>query len=169
MFWKIFNFKYTKVRMKSKGFWFFITVSWGQFIPRQEYKKIIPGEISSPGNSYRCGKVRRPQKSGCFPGSKGARGRRPHGSTITKLCLKRLHFYALECVPRSLECVPMGLQGPKVYLKRPWLTILMPHCQEYHPLLLILNKSYHVSTPKRSKNWAIMHYPPLLGLVSEKW
>ena len=148
---------------------FSVTVSWGRFIPHQEYKKTIPGEILSPGNSYRCGKVRRSQKSGCFPGSKGFRGRRPLGSKVAKLDLKRLCFWDLECVPRGLGCVPRGLQGPKVYPKRPWLTILMAHYQVHHPLLLILNKTYQISTPKRSKNWTIMCHPSLLDLISKKW
>ena len=138
------------------------TVSWGWFIPHQEYKKTIPGEVLSPGNSYRCGKVRRSQKSGCFPGSEGFRGQRPLSSKVAKLDLKRLCFWALECVPR-------GLQGPKVYPKRPWLTILMAHYQVHHPLLLILKKTYQISTPKRSRNWAMMRYPSLLDLISKKW
>ena len=145
------------------------TVGWGRFIPCQEHKKIIPGEILSPGNSYRCGKIRRSQKSGCFPGSKGFRGRRPLGSKVAKLDLKRLCFWALEFVPRGLGCVPKGLQGPKVYPKRPWLTILVPRYEEHHHFLLILNRTYQTYTQKRSKNWAIMRYPPLLSSASEKW
>ena len=151
------------------SFFISITVSWGPFIPHQEYKRTIPGEISSPGNSYRCGKVRRSQKRGCFPGSKGFIGRRPLGSKVAKLDLKRLCFGDLECVPRGLGCVPRGLQGPKVYPKRPWLTILMVLYQVRHPLLLILNKTYKISTPKRSKNWAIMCYPWLLDFISKIW
>jgi hypothetical protein len=62
------------------------------------------------GKSPSCGKVREHKKNGCFPASKGVRGRRPHGSTETKLYLKRLCFWALECVSR-------GPQGPKMYPK----------------------------------------------------
>jgi hypothetical protein len=46
------------------------------------------------------------------------------------LYLKRLCFWALECVSR-------GPQGPKMYPKWLWVTTLIPHYQVHHSLLLI--------------------------------
>ena len=60
--------------------------------PMPKIPKNCPRHDIKSGNSPRSGKVRRHQKSGCFPASKGARGQKPNGSTMTKMHLNRIHL-----------------------------------------------------------------------------
>ena len=76
----------------------------------QKIQKNYPRQDIKTGKTPRCGKVRKPKKSGCFPTSKGATGRRPHGFKAAKLYIKRIGFLTPKSIPR-------GPQSPKMYPK----------------------------------------------------
>ena len=79
--------------------------------PLPKIPKNCPRHDIKSGKTPRSGKAREGQKSGCFPASKGARGQRPHGSSVAKLWLNRIHLLTLKCFqmdPQTPKCILGG-------------------------------------------------------------
>ena len=64
--------------------------------PMPKIPKNYPRLDIKTGKSPRCGKVRKGQKSGCFPRSNRDNGQKPHWTKLTKMDLESIHLLALK-------------------------------------------------------------------------
>ena len=64
--------------------------------PTPELQKNYPRQDIKTGDSPRSGKVRKGQKSGCFPRSNRENGQIPNWTKLTKIDLKGSHLLALK-------------------------------------------------------------------------
>ena len=64
--------------------------------PPPKIQKNYPRQDIKTGKSPRSGKVRKGQKSGCFPRSNRENGQKPNWTKLTKIDLKGSHLLALK-------------------------------------------------------------------------